>query len=53
MLVSSSELARELGVSLRSVQRWIKDGKITPEFTTPGGHHRFDPDKVREQLQRS
>jgi len=23
---------------------------ITPEFTTPGGHHRWDADKVREQL---
>lgn len=52
MLVSSIELAKELGVSHRSVQRWIKDGKITWEHRTPGGHYRFDPDKVREALQK-
>jgi hypothetical protein len=23
---------------------------IKPEFTTPGGHHRWDAEKVREQL---
>lgn len=49
-LVTTSQLARALGVSLRSVQRYIADGKIAAEHRTPGGHYRFDVDKVREQL---
>ncbi|MFD1527946.1 helix-turn-helix domain-containing protein [Pseudonocardia aurantiaca] len=51
-LLTTSELADALGVSLRSVQRYLADGKITPEHTTPGGHHRWDVDNVREQLRK-
>lgn len=51
-LVTTSELARALGLSLRSVQRYIATGHITPELTTPGGHHRWDVDKVREQFRK-
>jgi SLT domain-containing protein len=49
-LLTTSELARALGLSLRSVQRYIRAGYITPELTTPGGHHRWRLDDVREQL---
>jgi DNA-binding transcriptional MerR regulator len=49
-LLTTSELAKALGLSLRSVQRYIAAGNITPELTTPGGHHRWDLDNVREQL---
>jgi excisionase family DNA binding protein len=51
-LVTTSELAKALGVSLRSVQRYIRDGTITPEHRTPGGHYRFDVDKVRRELRK-
>lgn len=49
-LLTSGELARELGLSLRTIQRYIADGSITPEFRTRGGHTRWDPEKVRQQL---
>ena len=49
-LLTTSELAKALGLSLRSVQRYVAAGQITPELTTPGGHHRWDAEKVREQL---
>lgn len=51
-VVTTSELARALGLSLRSVQRYIAARQITPELTTPGGHHRWIVDDVREQLRR-
>ena len=51
-LLTSGELAKELGVSLRTVQRWVADGAIEPEFRTAGGHGRYDPESVREQLER-
>jgi hypothetical protein len=49
-LLTTSELARALGLSLRSVQRYVAARQITPELTTPGGHHRWDVDNVRKQL---
>lgn len=50
-LLTSGELAKELGVSLRTVQRWVADGAIKPEFRTAGGHGRYDIDAVRDQLE--
>jgi DNA-binding transcriptional MerR regulator len=49
-LVSTGELAKELGVSRGAVLKWVNRNMITPEFTTPGGHHRWDVDLVRAQL---
>ncbi|WP_344415553.1 helix-turn-helix domain-containing protein [Pseudonocardia ailaonensis] len=49
-LLTSGELAKELGVSLRTVHRWIADGLIEPEFRTPGGHTRWNVEAVRERL---
>ncbi len=49
-LLSTGEVARELGVSRAAVLSWVREGKITPTLTTPGGHHRFDLDDVRRQL---
>lgn len=48
--LTSGQLARELGVSHRAVLKWAEQGVITPEWTTPGGHHRWDLDKVRKEL---
>ncbi|WP_175455096.1 MULTISPECIES: MerR family transcriptional regulator [Actinopolyspora] len=48
--VTTGELAKALGLSRRSIARYAEAGQITPEFTTPGGHHRWDVDKVRQQL---
>jgi hypothetical protein len=49
-LLTSGELARELGVSRSAVLKWTRAGMITPDVTTPGGHHRYDLDKVRAEL---
>jgi hypothetical protein len=42
LLPAEGLVARELGVS--------HCGLISPEWTTPGGHHRWDADKVRREL---
>ncbi|MFD1533757.1 MerR family transcriptional regulator [Pseudonocardia aurantiaca] len=49
-LLTTGQLAKELGVSRGAILTWTNDGLITPEFTTPGGHHRWDAEKVRQQL---
>lgn len=49
-LVTSAELARELGLSARSVQRYRQQGVIEPEVVSPGGHARWDVEAVRQKL---
>jgi hypothetical protein len=49
-LVTTSELARALGLHTRTIQRYRAEGVITPEIETPGGHGRWDIEKVKQQL---
>ena len=49
-LLTTAELARELEVSPRSIQRWRQVGWLEPSSTTLGGHARWDLDKVRERI---
>lgn len=49
-LVTSSELGRLLGLSGRTIQRYRQRGLLKPEVVSPGGHARWDVDKVRETL---
>ncbi len=49
-LVTSGQLAEELGISTRTVSRYVREGLLTPTETTLGGHHRWDIDEVREQI---
>lgn len=49
-LLTSGELANELGVSQRTIARYAREGKLTPAEITLGGHYRWDLDDVRRQL---
>jgi hypothetical protein len=49
-LVTTGQLAAELGVSRSAVLKWHRAGLITPELITPGNHLRWDAQRVREQL---
>lgn len=48
--VTTSEAARQLGVGVRSLQRWVKQHQIEPDYRTPGGHMRWDVDRLRDEL---
>ena len=48
--VTSTQLARDLGVHVRTVQRWYRERKIVPEYVTPGGHPRYSTEDIRRQL---
>jgi DNA-binding transcriptional MerR regulator len=50
--ITTGELARELGLSVRTIQRYRADGLITPEIVTRGGHGRWDLEKVQDQIRR-
>lgn len=50
--VTTTQAARELGVGVRSLQRWTAAGLIEPDFRTPGGHARWDVARLRGELLR-
>lgn len=49
-LITSGVLAKELGISARTVARYAREGLITPAETTIGGHHRWVLDDVRAEI---
>lgn len=48
--VTTGQAADALGVSVRAMQMWVKKGLIEPDHRTPGGHMRWDVDRLREEL---
>lgn len=48
-LLSPEEASAALGVSVRTLTRYVKDGRLTVK-RTPGGHRRFDPEEVAALL---
>jgi predicted site-specific integrase-resolvase len=51
-LLFTAELAKRLRVAAGTVQRWRREGLITPALVTPGGQARWVEADVREQLRR-
>jgi DNA-binding transcriptional MerR regulator len=49
-LVTTAELARVLGLSPRTIQKYRADGVLVPDVESPGGHARWDVEKVRAKL---
>jgi excisionase family DNA binding protein len=47
--LTSAEVARHLGVSPRTVGKWLERGLITPTWRTLGGHARFLAEDVDRQ----
>lgn len=43
------EVAQILGVSVRTINEWARNGKI-PSVRTAGGHHRFRHSDVKAML---
>ena len=50
MKVPISKASKELGVSIDTLRRWEKEGRITSE-RTPGGHRRYDLEKLRQTVE--
>lgn len=49
-LLSIGELAKALGVAIITLRRWHTAGKLIPTAITPGGHRRYNFERVRHQL---
>lgn len=49
-LVPTPEAARRLGISARTLQRYVNAGLVTPDLTLPSGRYRWDVDRLRNQI---
>jgi len=49
-LVPTPEAARALGISARTLQRYVTQGLITPDLRLPSGHYRWDVARLRDQI---
>ncbi|WP_053960722.1 IS607 family transposase [Sulfobacillus thermosulfidooxidans] len=49
-LVTIGEASKVLGVSITTLRRWEKEGRLQPDAMTPGGHRRYDVVKLRPEL---
>lgn len=49
-LLPSGEIARRLGITVRTVGQWVADGLIEPDVVTAGGRYRFRWSSVERQL---
>ena len=49
-LVTTPEAARQLGISARTLQRYVNAGWITPQLTLPSGRYRWDVARLRDQI---
>ena len=47
-MLTSGEAARLMNVSKPTIHYWMRKGRLKPDATTSGGHHRFSLDAVRK-----
>lgn len=46
MYITSKEVAKELEVTVRTIERWRESGYLKPDHRTYGNHSRYDKEKI-------
>jgi DNA-binding transcriptional MerR regulator len=49
-LLTTAQAAAELGISRRTLARYVEQGVAAPALTLPSGHHRWDLEDLQRQL---
>lgn len=49
-LYTTSQIAKIIGVTKRTIDRWRSKGIFIPEVKTPGGHSRYTKKQLDELL---
>ena len=49
-LITTGQAAKLLGVSQPTLNRAVRQGRLRPTLTTPGGHRRFDSAELSADL---
>lgn len=50
--LTTAEVANDLEVTVRTVERWRESGYFMPKCRTPGGHSRYSKDQVCQLKQK-
>ena len=50
--LTTAEVANDLEVTVRTVERWRESGYFIPEKRTPGGHSRYRKEQVCQLKQK-
>lgn len=50
--LTTGEVARKLGISPRTLARYVREGLLEPSLTLPTGHHRWLWEDVADQMRR-
>ncbi|MFC4001350.1 MerR family transcriptional regulator [Prauserella oleivorans] len=51
-LVPTADAAKAIGVDRRTLSRWVVDGVVEPDLVTPGGHYRWNIERLKRALER-
>jgi DNA-binding transcriptional MerR regulator len=51
-LITTGEVARAVGLSRQTIQRYQREGLLTPVFVTTGGHARWRLPDVLDELKK-
>ena len=49
-MLTSREAADAIGISLKTLQRYVREGKVRPTLRLPSGQMRWDLDSLKRQL---
>ncbi|MGB6065153.1 MAG: helix-turn-helix domain-containing protein [Desulfomonilaceae bacterium] len=52
-LLKSGEVARQLGITSKTLRLWCEQGTAPDHIRTPGGHIRFRPRDIRLWIQKN
>jgi len=49
-MLTTKEAADFMGISVRTLQRYVTEGKIKPSYRLPGGRMRWDLEELKAQF---
>lgn len=50
-LIPTPEAAKRLGISARTIQRYVEKGYVTPDLILESGQYRWNFERLRQQIQ--
>ena len=49
-LLTTREAADAIGIALKTLQKYVREGRVVPTIRLPGGQMRWDLDNLKDQL---
>jgi excisionase family DNA binding protein len=49
-MLTTREAAAAIGISLKTLQKYVREGRVIPTIRLPGGQMRWDLDSLKDQL---